>query len=64
MTKRHLFHCGLSAIAPVTRLNLAGSVAAAPAARGRRQQREWWPWVAGAALVLLSAEWAVFHRGL
>ena len=60
----NVFSPQLSAIAPVTRLNLAGSVAAAAAAGGRRRQQEWWPWVAGAALVLLSAEWAVFHRGL
>jgi len=60
----NIFSPQLSAIGPVARLNLAGSGAAAPTARGRRRQQEWWPWVAGAALVLLSAEWAVFHRGL
>ncbi len=54
----------ISAIAPVVHPNLGGSVPAAPAGKGRTRPQEWWPWAAGAALLLLSIEWAVFHRGL
>jgi len=54
----------ISAIAPVVHPNLGGSVPAAPAGKGRTRRQEWWPWAAGAALLLLSIEWAVFHRGL
>src|SRR4029077_1349444 len=54
----------VSAVAPVTHLNLASSIAAATPGTTRKRPQEWWPWVAGAALVVLSAEWVVFHRGL
>jgi hypothetical protein len=26
-------------------------------------QREFWPWLAGLALIVLVAEWWVYHRG-
>ena len=45
-------------------INLATSLPAAPAGGARKRQQEWWPWVAGAVLLILSGEWAVFHRGL
>jgi hypothetical protein len=54
----------VSAIAPVGHPNVASSIAAAPTGKTRKRPQEWWPWVAGAALIVLSAEWAVFHRGL
>jgi Ca-activated chloride channel family protein len=54
----------VSAIAPVAHPSLASSIAAAPTGKTRKRPQEWWPWVAGAALIVLSAEWAVFHRGL
>jgi hypothetical protein len=54
----------VSAVAPVAHLNLAGSVAAATPGTTRKRPQDLWPWVAGAALVVLSAEWVVFHRGL
>ncbi|HEU5001293.1 MAG TPA: BatA and WFA domain-containing protein [Actinomycetota bacterium] len=50
-------------IAPVPQLTLAQG-AGGPRAARRSQRTEWWPWAAAAALVLLTAEWAVFHRGL
>ncbi len=34
------------------------------AAGGERPVREWWPWLLGAALVLLAAEWLVFARSM
>ncbi len=50
-------------IAPRARLALAGTAPAAGPATAR-QHAEWWPWLAAAALLLLTAEWWVFHRGL
>jgi Ca-activated chloride channel family protein len=58
-----VFSPQLSAIAPVPELNVVTGGGVPPAQR-RREQEEWWPWAAGAALILLSAEWVVFHRGL
>ena len=54
----------VSAIAPVAHPNLATSLPAAPAGSARKRAQEWWPWLAGVVLLILSAEWAVFHRGL
>jgi len=34
-----------------------------PANRASRGVLELWPWLAAAALLLLAAEWFVFHRG-
>jgi hypothetical protein len=43
----------------------AANAAGQPAASDRlRVRREVWPWVAGAVLLLLTAEWFVFHRRL
>ena len=54
----------VSAVAPVAHPNLASSIAPATSGTTRKRPQEWWPWVGGAALIILSAEWAVFHRGL
>jgi hypothetical protein len=54
----------VSAVAPVAHPNLASSIAAATPGTTRTRRQDWWPWLAGAALIVLSAEWAVFHRGL
>jgi len=54
----------VSAVAPLSHPNLASSIAAATSQTTRKRPQEWWPWVAGAALIALTAEWAVFHRGL
>jgi hypothetical protein len=54
----------VSAVAPVAHPDIASSIAAATSQTTRKRPQEWWPWVAGAALIILSAEWAVFHRGL
>ena len=54
----------VSAVAPLSHPNLASNIAAATSGTTRKRPQEWWPWAAGAALIILSAEWAVFHRGL
>ncbi|MHB8507424.1 MAG: VWA domain-containing protein [Candidatus Dormibacteria bacterium] len=54
---------GTSDIAPHPRLDLGGSSSAVrPAAR--TEAREWWPWLVLVALLLLTGEWVVFHRGV
>jgi len=53
----------LSDISPRERIDLLGSAPGA-AARQTTDLVELWPWVAGVALLLLTAEWLVFHRGL
>ena len=52
-----------SAIAPLTRLALSGTTG--PGRSGLTAEfSEWWPWLALGALVILSVEWLVFHRGI
>ena len=55
-------------IAPVPDLRLASPGApgsgGGPRPARHSQHNEWWPWAAAGALVALTAEWAVFHRGL
>jgi hypothetical protein len=52
-----------SQIAPRERLDLVAS-SRSTANRSGSELIEWWPWIAVAALALLSAEWLVFHRGI
>ena len=47
--------------APSIRIGRAEVAATAPQEQGTL---EIWPWIAGAALVLLLVEWWVYHRGL
>ena len=51
-----------SAIAPRASLALSGTATAA-AVGAPSAPSDLWPWIAAAALCLLSLEWLVFHRG-
>lgn len=61
---RFVVNAGSPSIAPVPTLALAQGSGGGPRAARRPQHNEWWPWAAAGALVALTAEWAVFHRGL
>ena len=58
----NLFDPGQSNIAPATSIRIGRTdiQATAPEAQG---QLEIWPWLAGAAFVLLLVEWWIYHRG-
>jgi hypothetical protein len=58
----NLFDENESRIAP--RTPTIGSAAVDISGRGEIGQREFWPYVALAALALLMLEWLAYHRGL
>lgn len=61
----NLFSDSVSQLKPVDRLTLppVQSAAAAPTTT-HRGLIDLWPWIALIALVLITAEWVAFHRGL
>ena len=58
----NLFDEAESDIAPRESV-LVGQAEVSAAAREEEGRREFWPWLAGAALGVLVAEWWVYHRG-
>ncbi len=58
----NLFDSLESKIRPAESLTI-GRAQVSPAVRGQVGQREFWPYVAAAALAILLVEWWVYHRG-
>ncbi len=58
----NLFDKQESAIKPASSLTI-GRAQVAPSVRNQVGQREFWPYVAAAALAILLIEWWVYHRG-
>ncbi|MCB8984753.1 MAG: BatA domain-containing protein [Ardenticatenaceae bacterium] len=58
----NLFSPAESAIQPATALQI-GQVAADTTPENNVGQREWWPWLVGAAILILLVEWWIQHRG-
>ncbi len=58
----NLFDEGESDISPASAITL-GRMPVGAASRREIGQRELWPWLAGLALIVLSAEWWLYHRG-
>lgn len=59
----NLFSPEESRIAPVDSIQIGETAVERGAQDQDYGQREFWPWLAGAALVVLLAEWWVYHRG-
>ncbi len=59
----NLFAPEESAIAPAEAITLGEAAVRQGVGQEAEGQREMWPWVAGAALVILLIEWWVYHRG-
>jgi len=59
----NLFSDSISQLKPPDRLTLPPTRAVAVQAT-HRGQLEIWPWIALAALAIVTAEWLAFHRGL
>ena len=57
----NLFNPQESRLQPVDNLPVAG-IEAASAAGSDTAQKDWWRWLAAMALVVLTAEWLVYHR--
>ncbi len=59
----NLFDAGESDITPRTEIALGGAAVTEPDEE-ELGQREFWPWVALLALLILLIEWYVYHRRL
>jgi Ca-activated chloride channel family protein len=59
----NLFDPGESAIAPRESITIGQEAVNGAAREDELGQRELWPWLAVAALIVLLVEWWVFHRG-
>ncbi|MBN1681911.1 MAG: BatA and WFA domain-containing protein [Anaerolineae bacterium] len=59
----NLFDDAESRIAPLDRI-VFGTTAISGDSRPETGRREWWPWLAGIGLIVLIAEWWVYHRRL
>lgn len=57
----NLFNPGESDIEPAAEVKV-GRAAIAPGTEDRLGQREFWPWLALAGLIVLVIEWLVYHR--